>query len=181
MTDTGPEKSIGSSEGKEEAAEIPELDKYAAIITADDVLWEMTKSAKSGWSNISKEQQKELLSHFEAIIDSSHHYYSVYQQLNKMVSSPHDKYSEGTADGKKELIGRLDSGRRAAHNAVIDSLNIMSRRMKEFGLNNSWRGDDRIYTPDSSSDGSGEGTRKKIAQWVFHLHDIEVGLEREAE
>ena len=138
--------------------------KDILLITEDDLLWKIRSSLENGWSGISEAQQKELLGHFRDLLDTARHYHRTYQN-EKVVSSPEPE--EISPKERAALIARvegLDAARRAAHNTLVDSINILSRRMKEFGLDNSWRGNNAIHSLDE------EGTRKKVAQWVFHLY-----------
>ena len=57
----------------------------------------------------------------------------------------------------QEARREMDAGRSAAHNALIDSTNVLSRAMLKTGEETAWRrklGDDR----------------KEIGDWACHVH-----------
>jgi len=62
----------------------------------------------------------------------------------------------GSAD-KGEIV-KADEGRRRAHDALIDQLNILSRAFKEEGLPNEWRRNIGLE-------------REEIGEWAFGVAD----------
>lgn len=133
----------------------------------DSVLTSLISSVERRWSTLNPSQKKEIIAHTVKLTSALRDYHDSYVNL------------KGTADERRELrfddtekyqetVKRADQQERILHNAFLDSLNILSRRMKEFGLDNSWRGMSIIYDTDN------ETMRDKVKLWMFRIFNEEI-------
>ena len=96
-----------------------ELERYEK--TPAVKIYELIKE-QTGQDEVTRDLFKELR---ESVL----HYYSSIVKLEKTVAM----------DYNKEAVEAADDARRYAHNALIDSLNIISRYVGKLGLDNGWR------------------------------------------
>ena len=114
----------------------------------------------TGWNNLGTVEKKEVLDLLEELIEGLKEYHNTYVGLKG--ASLRREYFD---DVKKfqAAIMNADQREKIMHDAFLDKLNRLSRKMKEIGLDNSWRSNEEIWgiTPD--------GKRNKPKFWMFKL------------
>ena len=130
------------------------------LIGKDRVFNRLFASIKHGWDDLDKKQKEETLDLATGLIEKLRNYHDSYVNLKGAAGGRF--YFE---DVKKiqEAAKNADQREKILHDSFIDALNILSRKMKKFGLDNSWRADDLIYglTP--------EAAREKPKLWMFKI------------
>jgi len=116
--------------------------EYKELLEKDTILQMIYESMNDSWDKLNEAEKHQLLNLFKNLIKSLREYYNTYINLQR--ASKRKLYFE---DIKKfqEAVKNADTRERIAHNAFIDSLNILSRKMKVLGLDNSWRKNEKIY------------------------------------
>jgi len=165
---TGPQKSIpGKSEqlhAVEEETGIEELlpDRLKYLADKDTIFKEVVEAVRGGWDNLGAKARQKILSLLKETVDSLYDYYDSRVNLQK-ASSKERQMQRAERDDYQQITQNADRRERIAHLAFIDSLNILSRAMSSCGLDNSWRGNSKIY------DVSENGTIDKTRSWVLGI------------
>jgi hypothetical protein len=135
-------------------------------ILRDELFQKIISSMESSWETLNEERRKKVLDAFEELLKAIKEYSESYRALKGIAKF---KLSEEAGpESRKRYHGEIsekDRRERELHNAFLDAVNILSRRMKELGLDNSWRADAMIY-PDSSDP---ELNRRKVKRWMFRV------------
>ncbi len=130
------------------------------LIGKDRVFNKLFASIKRGWKNLDKKQKKEVLNLVAELIEKLEDYHDSYVDLK---GAPGRHFYFEDVKKVQESAKNADQREKILHDSFIDTLNILSRKMKKFGLDNSWRADDLIYglTP--------EAAREKPKLWMFRI------------
>ena len=136
------------------------FEKNASLIGKDPVFKKIFDSVIKGWNYLDKKQRKEVLDLIEGLIEKLKEYHDSYKNLKR--ASLRRAYFDDIQK-YQDAVSNADTREKILHDSFIDSINILSRKMKALGLENSWRSDDEIYglTP--------EATRVKPKLWMFKL------------
>ena len=133
----------------------------------DGVFTSLIASVRNGWEALTPVQKSEVMARTAELITALRHYHDTYTNL-KRTSDATRGFHFDDVEKYQETVKRADQQERIVHNAFLDSLNILSRRMKEFGLDNSWRGVDIIY------DTNYRTMREKVKLWMFRIFNEEI-------
>lgn len=136
------------------------FEKNANLVGGDDIFKKIFQVITTGWNNLGTVEKKEVLDLLEELIEGLKEYHNTYVGLKG--ASLRREYFD---DVKKfqAAIMNADQREKIMHDAFLDKLNRLSRKMKEIGLDNSWRSNEEIWgiTPD--------GKRNKPKFWMFKL------------
>lgn len=135
------------------------FDKYRSFLK-DEILGQIYSTIEDNWDELNNQAKKQLLNLFEKLIESLIDYHETYKNLK--AASKRKFYFEDIKDFQ-ESVKNADIRERIAHNNFIDSINILSRKMKSLGLDNSWRGKEKIYGL------SKEETIEKTRNWMLEI------------
>ncbi len=139
--------------------------QYVDLLNKDSVLKEIVGAIKEGWPSLAESKKKGVIDTFRELMRALHEYHDSYIGL-KFAAAPERRMVHGEDVEKyKSGIKTADERERILHNAFIDAVNILSRNMKEFGLDNTWRSDERIYGLNP------EATREKLKHWMFNIFE----------
>ena len=143
------------------------LRKYD-LIKGDGVFKKIFSSLEAGWGNLSEENRGRALDYLNEMIEALYSYHDGYRGM-KSASFRHFYFD----DIKKyqAAVENADPRERMLHNRFMDAVNILSRQMKELGLDNSWRGDEKIYTPNPDPDVA----RAKLRDWMLEIFGEKIG------
>ena len=136
------------------------FEKNAEIIYGDRIFGEIFESIVSGWNKLNKAERKQVLDLVEELIEGLRDYHSTYVNL-KSTSVKRSQFDD--IQKYQAAVKYADQNEKIMHDAFLDKLNRLSRKMKEMELDNSWRSDEEIWgiTPD--------GKRNKPKFWMFKL------------
>lgn len=137
------------------------------VIANDPIFQEIISSLNDGWETLSEAKKKSVLKGVENLIESLKEYHDSYVGLKASARKERSLYLGDTAK-YQAAVKNADERERILHNAFIDSVNILSRTMKNSGLSNEWRGNDEIYALDKW------GTRQKLKHWMFKIFGEQV-------
>lgn len=136
------------------------FEKNASLIGGDSVFKKIFDSVIKGWNYLDKKQRKELLDLIEELVEKLKEYHDSYAGLKG--AALRKKYFDDI-EKYREAVLNADKREKILHDSFVDFINILSRKMKIMGLDNSWRKDDEIYglTP--------EAARNKPKLWMFKI------------
>ena len=120
------------------------------------IFWEINKE----WHRLNEVERKKITTLINDLLDSLANYRETFINLEKSSARTRMLHFDDI-EKFKQNVKNADERERIAHNLFIDSLNILSRNMKSFGLDNSWRGEEEIY------DVSQERMREKTRNWML--------------
>lgn len=134
--------------------------KNASLIGGDEVFKKMFDSVIKGWNYLDKNQRKEVLDLIEGLIGKIIEYHDSYVGLKGAALRKEYFYD---IEKYKEAVLNADRREKILHDSFLDPINILSRKMKSLGLDNSWRADELIYglTP--------EAIRNKPKNWMLKI------------
>lgn len=133
----------------------------------DGIFTSLVASVRSGWETLAPTQKSEITAHVAKLVDALRHYHDTYVNL-KRTSDAQRGFHFDDIEKYQETVKKADQQERIVHNTFLDSFNILSRRMKEFGLDNSWRGMNVIYDADYWT------MREKVKLWMFRVFNEEI-------
>ncbi len=136
------------------------FEKNANLIGGDRIFKKIFNSIITGWNYLNKTDKKEVLDLLEELIEGLKEYHDTYVGL-KGASLRREYFDD--VEKFQAAVKNADQREKIMHDAFLDKLNILSRKMKEKGLDNSWRSDEEIWSiaPD--------GKRNKPKLWMFKL------------
>ncbi|MBI2669703.1 MAG: hypothetical protein HYX20_00945 [Candidatus Yanofskybacteria bacterium] len=136
------------------------LEKYSDIIGNDGIFKKIAGSIEDGWQELSPKGKQDISKEVETLINKLIDYHDSYVNLKGLAGRRF--YFEDTKK-LQESAKATDMREKILHDAFVDSLNILSRKMKKLGLDNSWRADEEIYglTP--------KAAREKPKLWMFKI------------
>lgn len=163
--------SIESSPLPKEPIKIPEFfeqdlfKKYADHREKDNVVKHIFSSLEASWDNLTSQEKKEITNLTEGMFKKLEAYHETYIILQQAASRRRRLH---ITDIKKfaDRVEAADRRERIFHNAFLDSLNILSRKMRTLGIDNTWRGNSSIYSP------SEHETREKTREWMIKVWSI---------
>jgi hypothetical protein len=139
-----------------ERVDLPHSLETLVLIERDkNVFGEIFDAIAKSWGSLEEAEKKNLLRWVQDVRAAVHHYQECCEALDKIAALKLKDSEQYTAS-----VERSDAKEKAAHDALVDSLNILSRNMKELGMSNSWRMNDAIYSP-----GDHAAMRTKIGAW----------------
>lgn len=138
------------------------FERYAHLIEGDPVFQKILRAINDGWDKLKIQQRQEILDLVRGLIEVLKDYNRAYTYYKTAAKRQKAEEYQTIKDYQAE-VKRADAIENALHNRFIDSINILSRKMKTMGLDNSWRADDEIYglTP--------EALRQKAKNWMFRI------------
>lgn len=141
------------------------FERYPNAIGKDGVFKKIAGSMEKGWERLDSKEKLEILKELEALIGKLVDYHDSYANLKGLAGRRF--YFEDTKK-LQESAKVVDMREKILHDAFADSLNILSKKMKKLGLDNSWRTDDDIYglTP--------EALRGKAKLWMLKIFRKEI-------
>ena len=157
---------------KENTSENPEptLDVFIAenkqLLGNDRVFNLILATAQEGWSNLSEVKKRKLLDLLNDMVMALKNYHESYAQL-KFVNRK-SKFYIADSYRYRDKLDVADQREKILHDVFVDSVNILSRQMKTLELDNSWRGDDEIYST------SPKATRVKLKNWMFKIYNVSI-------
>ncbi len=138
------------------------FEKHAYLIEDDQIFQKIFRTINEGWDNLKSEQRQEILDLIEDLVRVLKDYNSTYTTHKETAKRKRVEEYHTIQDYQAE-VKRADAIENALHNRFIDSINILSRKMKAMGLDNSWRGDEKIYGL------TAEAMRQKAKNWMFKI------------
>lgn len=143
-----------------------ELYKENSGILSDSIFEKITSTIDKGWDGLNEDKRTEVLDALDELLVAIKNYDDSYRKLKGIASYRlSDTASARIQERQKNDIEDADRRERELHNRFLDTVNILSRRMHEVGLDNSWRGDEAIFPVA----GDEEGNRRKVKQWMFRI------------
>ncbi|MDP3954249.1 MAG: hypothetical protein Q8Q06_02430 [bacterium] len=133
------------------------------IVGPDRVFGAIFDSLASGRNSLNEKQQTDTLDLIEDLISKIRDYHDSYVNLKKTASKERRMYFGEDVQKYQETVKNADRREKILHDAFVDSINILSRHMKKVGLDNSWRGDSKIYGGNPASN------RLKAKLWMFEI------------
>lgn len=123
-----------------------EILKDNKSILEDPIFERIVGSIEISWDKLDDDHKEKVLDAFAELLRAIKEYADSYRSVKGILKF---KLSdEASAESRKRYQGEVkekDERERQLHNVFLDAVNILSRRMGELGLDNSWRGDDKIY------------------------------------
>jgi len=138
------------------------FEKHAYLIDDDEVFKKIFEAVDNGWNNLKDTQKQAILDSVEDLVETLKEYNRAYTYHKEASKRKRGEDYQAIEDYQAE-VKRADAIEHTLHNRFIDSINILSRKMKVMGLDNSWRGDEEIYGL------TAEATRQKVKKWMFKL------------
>ncbi len=135
-------------------------------ILRDEIFQKIVSSIDAGWDDAKNENKEKVLEAFADLLKIIKDYSESYRTL-KGITKYRLSDTASPESRKRHNIDQADADHRERelHEAFLDSVNILSRRMKELGFDNSWRADNLIYpNPDDH-----EANRTKVKKWMFRV------------
>lgn len=134
--------------------------KHKELLGKDRIFVKIFKSLNNGWANLSDKKKEEILKRLEELIEKLIDYHDSYINLK---SIPQTRFYREDVQKIQEAVKNADRREKILHDSFGDSINILSRAMKAVRLDNSWRGDELIYSIVP------EAGREKIKLWMFRI------------
>ncbi len=135
-------------------------------ILEDPIFQKIVSSIETGWDALSDKDKETILDVFAELLTAIKNYDDSYRTLKGVLKYKlSDEASSESTKRHQEHESEADRREHELHEAFLDSVNILSRRMKELGLDNSWRADEAIY-PISNDH---EANRTKVKRWMFRV------------
>ena len=135
-------------------------------ILQDEIFRKIVSSIEKGWDEADDGSKENILEAFSSLIKAIKDYNESYRTLKGITT--YKLSQEASAESIRrhhDYTTEVDRRERELHEAFLDSVNILSRRMKELGFDNSWRADDMIYpNPDDH-----QANRTKVKKWMFRV------------
>ena len=138
------------------------FEKHALLIGDDRVFQKIFQAINNGWENLENAQKQRVLDLVGELIEVLKDYSRAYTYHKEAAKRQRAEDYQTLGDYQAE-VKRADRIEYDLHNRFIDSINILSRKMKAVGLDNSWRSDDEIYGL------TAEAARQKVKNWMFKL------------
>lgn len=134
------------------------LGKYKELIQDDPVFKNIKNSIEQG--HLTEKQKEELLKEVGLLTENLIEYHDSYVSLKGL---PGRRFYFEDTQKLQESAKAVDQREKILHDAFVDKINILSRKMKKLGLDNSWRGHELIYGLTL------EANRQKAKLWMFKL------------
>jgi len=135
-------------------------------ILEDPIFQKIVSSVEAGWNALSDKNKEAIIDVFAELLTAIKNYDDSYRTLKGVLKYKlSDEASPESTKRHQEHESEADRREHELHEAFLDSVNILSRRMKELGLDNSWRADNAIYPIPNDH----EANRTKVKRWMFRV------------
>ena len=143
----------------------------------DEIIHELTNSIDKKFDELKPEKQKNVIQHLEDFFSALRNYKDSYDGLKYIARKERGVFYQDNVRGWQESYKNADKTEKILHDKFMDSVNILSRAMKNAGLNNQWRGHELLYNHGGANDSTDEIARSKIRQWMLRIYEEEFNSE----
>lgn len=133
------------------------------LVDGDEIFDKIFKAIGDGWSKLNSAEKEKIKDGLEELIEKLQDYNRAYTVLKNTSGRRADPENYINIKDYQANVKAADEMEKRLHDSFIDAINMLSRQMKKMGLDNSWRGDEKIYglTP--------QAMRDKTRNWMFKI------------
>lgn len=131
------ESAPADTENRLEAEKEELFGRYQPVLE-DSIFQKITNTIEASWENLNDDDRQKILKAYRDLLEAITNYADSYRTL-KGVSRFRPSATAGIESVKRYQgeVSDADRRERELHESFLDSVNILSRRMKELGLDNS--------------------------------------------